>query len=229
MITPDIIATGLGDVVLQPIHHATFMLSWGENSLVFDPVGGAARLAGLPRPNLVILTHEHPDHYDEATLLALAEQGPLDIIASPGTHALLPEALKTRATQLANGETAEKVGVVIEAVPAYNTTPERLQFHPRGLVNGYVLDFGGTRIYNASDTEVTPELAGMTDIAVALVPMNLPYTMTGPQAADGVRLFRPRIVYPFHYLGGSENQAFARALEGEPDIEVRLRDWYEGQ
>lgn len=229
MITPDIIATGLGDVVMQPIHHATFMLSWGDEAILFDPVGGASRFAGLPRPTLLILTHEHPDHYDEATLLSLAEQGQVDIIASPGTHARLPEAVKGRAKRLANGERTEHRGVSIEAFPAYNTSPERQQFHPRGLVNGYVLDFGGTRIYNASDTEVTPEMRGLTAIAMALMPMNLPYTMTGEAAAEGARAFRPAIVYPFHYLGGTENQAFAKALEGEPGIEVRVRDWYEGQ
>jgi hypothetical protein len=49
--------------------------------------------------------------------------------------------------------------------------------------------------------------------------------MTGQQAADAARAFRPRVVYPFHYVNGEENQVFANELAGE-DIEVRLRDWY---
>jgi L-ascorbate metabolism protein UlaG (beta-lactamase superfamily) len=228
MITPDIIATGMGDVLVQPINHATFMLTLGDEAIVFDPCGGLGGLAGLSRPTAIVLTHEHPDHFDPDTIAAIAEQGEVEIIASPGTHALLPEALRQRAVRLANGESGSVIGVPITAIPAYNTSPDKQKFHPRGLVNGYLLDFGGTRFYNASDTEVTQEMRALEDIAVAFVPMNLPYTMTGPEAAEGVKAFRPKIVYPFHYLGGREDKAFAEAMTGVPGIEVRLRDWYEG-
>lgn len=228
MIAPDIIATGRGDLLLQPIHHATFMLSFGDEAILFDPTGGLARIAGLPRPTAIVLTHEHQDHFEPDSIAAIADQGPVEIVASPGTHALLPEALQQKALRLANGETGTVAGIGIRAVPAYNTSPERLKFHPRGLVNGYVLDFGGTLFYNASDTEVTEEMRGLTGIDIALLPMNLPYTMTGAAAAEGAKAFRPKIVYPFHYLGGREDQTFAAAMAGEPGIEVRLRDWYDG-
>ena len=33
-----------------------------------DPVGGAARYEGLPPPGLILVTHEHPDHFDAPTL-----------------------------------------------------------------------------------------------------------------------------------------------------------------
>jgi L-ascorbate metabolism protein UlaG (beta-lactamase superfamily) len=54
--------------------------------------------------------------------------------------------------------------------------------------------------------------------------MNLPYTMTPEEAAEGVRAFHPAIVYPYHYRG-SDTEAFAKALSGT-GIDVRLRDWY---
>ena len=62
------------------------------------------------------------------------------------------------------------------------------------------------------------------NIDVALVCMNLPYTMTPEAAAEAVRAFHPAIVYPYHY-SGSDTNAFAKALAGT-GIEVRLRDWY---
>ena len=70
----------------------------------------------------------------------------------------LPEALRSRATVMKNGDTGEVAGMAIEAVPAYNVTPERLQYHPQGRDNGYVLttpDHG--RIYIAGDT-VSPAM-----------------------------------------------------------------------
>jgi L-ascorbate metabolism protein UlaG (beta-lactamase superfamily) len=54
--------------------------------------------------------------------------------------------------------------------------------------------------------------------------MNLPYTMTPEEAAEGVKAFAPKIVYPYHYRG-SDLKAFESALKGLP-IQVRILDWY---
>jgi L-ascorbate metabolism protein UlaG (beta-lactamase superfamily) len=64
----------------------------------------------------------------------------------------------------------------------------------------------------------------LTDIDVAFVCFNLPYTMTEEQAASAVRAFRPDIVYPYHYRG-SDPEKFA-SLVGDAS-EVRIGGWYE--
>ncbi len=79
-------------------------------------------------------------------------------------------------------------------------------------------------MYIAGDTEGTPDMRALKNIDVAFIPMNLPYTMTPEEAADAVRAFHPKVVYPYHY-GASDVKAFAKALEGT-GIEVRLRNWY---
>jgi L-ascorbate metabolism protein UlaG (beta-lactamase superfamily) len=131
------------------------------------------------------------------------------------------------ATVIANGETKTVAGVSIEAVPMYNLTrgPAAGQlFHDKGRGNGYVVTLGDQRIYIAGDTECTPEMKALKGIAVAFVPMNLPYTMTPAEAAACVKAFSPRVVYPYHYRG-SNLQEFQDGLKGTP-VEVRLRDWY---
>ena len=100
---------------------------------------------------------------------------------------------------LANGEKTEVAGIAVEAVPAYNTTPGKEKFHPKGRDNGYVLTMGGKRVYVAGDTEDTPEMRALKDIDVAFLPMNLPYTMGVEKAAEAIRQFKPKIVYPYHY------------------------------
>ena len=67
-------------------------------------------------------------------------------------------------------------------------------------------------------------MRALKNIDVAFIPMNLPYTMTPEEAADAVKAFHPKIVYPYHYKG-SNIQDFAKALDGT-GIDVRLRDWY---
>ena len=73
----------------------------------------------------------------------------------------------------------------------------------------------------------------LQDIDLAFVCMNLPYTMSIDQAADAVLAFRPKVVYPFHYRGKggfSDVEAFkALVQKGNPEIEVRLLDWYPEQ
>ncbi len=130
---------------------------------------------------------------------------------------------------LANGESFEEKGLKIEAVPAYNLTEDRRDFHPKGRDNGYVVNIGGKRIYIAGDTEDIPEMRELTNIDAAFVCMNLPYTMTVESAADSVLEFAPKIVYPYHYRGQggmSDLEAFKKAVAVNPEIEVRLLDWY---
>ena len=118
-------------------------------------------------------------------------------------------------------------GIEIEAVPMYNLTrgPAPGQFyHDKGRGNGYIVTLGGKRLYIAGDTEGTPEMRAMKNIDVAFIPMNVPYTMTPAEAADAVKAFKPKIVYPYHYRG-SDLTVFANALKGT-GIDVRLRDWY---
>ena len=185
---------------------------------------GRRAIKDLPKPDLILITDIHQDHLDPATLEAIAgSQTP--IVVPKAVAEKLPEQLRQHATVLANGETKDVAGVPIEAVPMYNTTPERLKFHDKGRGNGYILTLGGSRVYLSGDTEDIPEMRALKNIDVAFVCMNLPYTMTVEQAADAVRAFKPKIVYPYHYRG-SDVEKFKQLVGSESGIEVRLRDWY---
>ena len=127
-------------------------------------------------------------------------------------------------TTLKNGGRAQvREDVSIEAVPAYNTTPGREKFHPKGRDNGYILTLGGFRIYIAGDTEDIPEMAAVTDIDVAFLPVNQPYTMTPEQAANAARTIRPKVLFPYHY-SQTPIQRVADLLAGS-GIDVRIRNY----
>lgn len=220
----DRIPTEHGTWTVRPIHHATLALGWEDRVIYVDPVGPAQRFDGLPRPDLVLITDIHGDHFNLETLQAVCTSE-TRLVAPPAVAERLSEELRRRTTVLTNGQTATLLGFRIEAVPMYNLTPERQQFHPRGRGNGYVVAVGSSRIYISGDTEDIPEMRTLRDIHVAFVCMNLPFTMTVEQAADAVRAFRPRIVYPYHSRG-SDLERFRQLVGPESGIEVRLRDWY---
>ena len=142
----------------------------------------------------------------------------------------MPAAFTPQVDVLNNGDTKERFGITIEAVPMYNLREEAKKFHQKGRGNGYVLNMGGQRIYISGDTEDIPEMRALTNIDKALVCMNLPYTMTVESAADAVLAFKPKQVYPYHYRGRPEvsNVAKFKRLvnSGNPNIEVVQLDWY---
>ncbi len=210
---------------ITPIEHASFVMQIPGMVIYNDPVGGAALYEGQPAPQLILITHEHGDHYDPPTLDALAACG-VPILTNPAVYHQLPERLKGQATAIANGETTSANDIVIEAIPAYNITEERLRYHPLGRDNGYVLTIGANRVYIAGDTEDIPEMRALRNIDIAFLPMNLPYTMSIDQAASAVAAFQPGIVYPYHYRD-SDVQAFRAAVEESgAETEVILGDWY---
>ena len=228
--TSDTLATSEGDITVQPIHHAAMLLTWNGKTILVDPApapgapeGGdvTAEYTALPRPDLILVTDIHGDHMNAAILAAVGADA--DIVAPQAVHDQLPAELQSEVTVIRNGETKTVEDIPIEAVPMYNTTADRLQYHEKGRGNGYILTLGDKRLYIAGDTEDVPEMRALTGIDAAFVPMNLPYTMDVDHAADAVKAFRPGVVYPYHY--GDSDIARFKELVGDAS-EVRWLKWY---
>jgi len=216
---------GGGEIVVSPINHASFVLSTPGLVIYNDPVGGKALYEGHPAPGLILVTHEHQDHFDPETLAAIVGAD-TRLVVNPAVMDKLPADLKAKATAIGNGENTAIGSLTIEAIPAYNTTEDRKKYHPQGRDNGYVLSVDGTRVYIAGDTEDIPEMRALKDIDIAFVPMNLPYTMDVDQASSAVAEFKPAVVYPYHYQG-SDSEAFAaKVTAAAPEVKVVQGAWY---
>jgi L-ascorbate metabolism protein UlaG (beta-lactamase superfamily) len=212
--------TKAGIVKITPIRHASLMIEAGGKVIHVDP-WSQGNFDGLPQADLILITDIHPDHLDNAAIAKVKKDGTA-FIAPAAVAKTIAEA-----KVLGNGESTTWDKWTIEAVPMYNLkrgpTPGTF-FHDKGRGNGYILTYGGMRFYLSGDTEGTPEMRALKNIDVAFVCMNLPYTMTPEEAADAVRAFHPKIVYPYHSRG-SDPEVFKKALDGT-GIEVRLRNWY---
>lgn len=220
-----------GKAILHPVAHASFVIEAPTGVIYVDCVGEPAQYANLPDPDLILISHRHGDHLS-TDLLETLPAAP--ILTNGDVFRELPDDLKERAAAISVGESKEMGGAGIEAVPSYNITPGRENFHPmdRGDI-GFVLTLDGSRMYISGDTEATPEMRALQNIDLALVCMNLPFTMTAAQAADGVAEFAPKMVIPYHYRGRDDGtqdpQEFARLLtEAGASTEVKLHDWYNG-
>ncbi len=215
-------STSAGTVRITPVQHASLMLEAGGKVIHIDPVS-TGNYDGLPAADLILITDIHGDHMDPKIFPK---------VEKAGTMILAPAAVAktvTAATVINNGETKTVGAFTIESIPMYNVTRGPAAgklFHDKGRGNGYIVTYGGKRFYFSGDTEGVPEMRALKNIDVAFVCMNLPYTMPPDEAADAVKAFHPKIVYPYHYRG-SDTKVFAQALAGT-GIEVRLIDWYYG-
>ena len=217
----DTLKTSMGDVKITPIKHASVMLEIKGQVWHIDP-WSQADYSALPKADVILITDIHGDHMDPKAIEQIKK--PSTVIVAPAAVAKTVADAKV----LNNGQSTTVAGVKIEAIPMYNLKrgPEAGKlFHDKGRGNGYVLTIGDKRVYFSGDTEVTDEMKALKNIDVAFVCMNLPYTMTPEEAADGVKAFRPKVVYPYHYRE-SDLSVFQKALAGEKDIEVRMRQWY---
>ncbi len=174
--------------------HASFRIV-GPPTIYVDPW----KLAdGAPKADLILITHEHHDHYS-----------PDDVakVAGPETSFVAPASVGQKLTGdvhvVRPGDTVTVQGVAIRAVPAYNITK---QFHPKSAGHvGYVITFGGHTIYVAGDTDQIPEMTSLR-VEVALLPVGGRYTMTADEAAEVANAIRPRWAVPTHYgsvVGGA--------------------------
>ena len=142
----------------------------------------------------------------------------------------MPAKYKSQLQVIPNGTSVKHQGIFITAVPMYNLPDDSTSRHKKGRGNGYLINLGGKILYISGDTEDIPEMSALTNIDVAFVCMNQPFTMTTDQAANAVLEFKPKIVYPYHYRGSqglSDTEAFKKAVNDvNKDIDVRLRNWY---
>lgn len=223
------IPTNSGSVNIQPVTHATFVITYNSKTFYIDPTGGAAAFEGLAKPDVIIITDIHGDHNDPKTIDEVKTANTI-IVAPKAVAEKLTTADQSKLVILNNGDKSDQAGATINAIPMYNLPDDADSRHTKGRGNGYVINFGGKNIYISGDTEDIPEMRQLKNVDVAFVCMNLPYTMDINQAASAVLEFKPKIIYPYHYRGQgglADVNAFKKLVnDGDKNIDVRLVNWY---
>ena len=203
--------------------HASIRMSYDGMEIEIDPVGKMGNrvidYSAMPRATHIFVTHEHGDHFDKSAIAACKTENTILV-----TNARCADMLGYGMV-MANGDkkTLGNGEIVVEAVPAYNSTEGRQQFHPKGRDNGFILTIGGMRIYVAGDTEDIPEMNNVKDIDIAFLPCNQPYTMTTDQLVNAARMVKPKVLFPYHY-GSTDVSRLPENLKAD-GIDVRIRHY----
>ncbi len=217
----DVFETGKGKLKIQFVKHGSIFFEFNGKVIHVDPVSRMGDYESYPKADLILVTHHHGDHLD---------QNAIELLKKDDTKIVLTQKCKEMSEYLSdvivmkNGDILNINELEIAAVPAYNIKHKRESgdpYHIKGEGNGYVIKFDNKKVYIAGDTENIPEMNGLSNIDIAFLPMNLPYTMTPEMVADAARMFKPQILYPYHY-GNTDTSKLVELLKDE-DIEVRVK------
>ncbi len=236
----DTLPTDDGDIIITPLVHSSVQLQYQGLVIQIDP-WSAISISNYQLADLILVTDNPSHHLDPAAIDALRDDKTI-LIAPANSSSRLPDAVI-----MAGGDKREVMGILVEAIDAYDLTPGAPE-HPKGDANGYVLTIGGKRLLFAGVTECVDELRALENIDVAFMPLNIPPArMTPADSAACTIEIAPDIVYNYHYdqayarrvsdpeytegelpngFSVSESiEAFADALEGS-SIEYRHANWY---
>ncbi len=215
---PLVFASSLGELRIVTLGHGSLRMEVDGRVIHIDPWSNVADYAAQPDADLVLVTHEHQDHFDPSAIELVVGAETLVVMDahSAGRYA-------GTATVLTNGDSLEFLGITITAVPAYNLKQVRANgdpYHPKGSYNGYLIDVADLRVHVGGDTECVPEFAELGEVDVSFLPINLPFTMPPEDAAECFRLIAPTVAVPYHQ--GEADPEVVADLLSDSGIDVRV-------
>lgn len=196
------------------IGHASFLVQLGGLNILTDPVlskrtspvqwAGPGRLAPLgltfdelPKIDVVLISHNHYDHLDDATVRRLAKRDAPDFVVPLGLREWFEKRGIGHVTELDWWQSAEPRGLKVRAVPAQHFSGRGAGDRNRTLWCGFVYEKNEERHFFAGDTGY------------------------GPDFADIGRRFAP-IDVSMIPIGAYDPRAFMQPVHVDPDEAVRI-------
>lgn len=180
--------------LLRGIHwlgHAGLLLE-GSRTVYIDPFN---LRAGLPKADLVLITHPHYDHCSPRDVARILKKETV-IMAPEDALAKMPPGPGERIVA-APGKTACWGGLQIAALPAYSTTKPQ---HPKSKRwVGYMLRWEGRWIYHAGDGGAVPDCIPPRWLDAAFFPVDPVYNVEWSMTTAAARALRPGVSVPIHF------------------------------
>lgn len=199
---------------IQWLGHSSFKIRGKGRVIYIDPY----RIIDHEPADFIFISHPHTHHYSLNDLKKIAVEK--TNIYAPSSCITELELLPGWSLAVEPGSTFCAGSLEVTAVPAYNISGD---VHPRDARwSGFIIDFGGMRVYHAGDTDLIPEMENLGMIDYALLPVSGGNVMDADQAAGAADIIRPSVVIPMHYQENDRSLAFIERLKSLYHGEVRV-------
>ncbi|MEM2093002.1 MAG: metal-dependent hydrolase [Candidatus Bathyarchaeia archaeon] len=178
--------------------HACFKIEIGGRVVLIDPwldgnPSSPMRASEIKSADIIYVTHDHGDHLGQA--VELCKRTGAFFVATYELGSYAAECGVKNVEGLNIGGSVEIAGIKIHVVQAFHTSS-------RGAPTGVVIDGEGKKVYHAGDTGLFGDMQLIGELYkpdLALIPIGGYYTMGAAEAAEAVRLIKPKAVIPMHY------------------------------
>ena len=204
--------------------HAAFKIEIADRTVLIDPwldenPTSPVKASEVSKADVVYVTHDHGDHLGEAFVICKKTNAAFVAAAELASEAR-QEGVKN-VCGMNIGGSAEFNGVKLSMVQAFHTAG-------KAAPTGVMVEGAGKTVYHAGDTGIFGDMQFIGEFYrpdVALIPIGGYYTMDARQAAEAVKLIKPKAVIPMHYktfpvLAQSADEFVRDVKEKMPKVEV---------
>jgi len=204
--------------------HATFEIKLAEKIIFVDPwldgnPKAPIKTSDVKEADMICVTHDHTDHIGSA--FGICKQTGASFVGTPELCSYAKENGVKEVVGFNIGGTIKVKGIDITMTQAFHTAT-------RGVPTGFVLRGEGVGVYHAGDTGLFGDMKFIRELYapdVALLPIGGYYTMDSREAAEAVKLIKPKIVIPMHYqtfpvLARNADEFVKRVNEKSPEVKV---------
>jgi len=178
---------------LEGYASAGFLLRTSNYAIAIDPSSLLlSDIDSLDRLDIIFITHDHGDHFDPDTAIAMQTKTDSFVIADPTSASMLIDKIpEDKLIQITPNEQITISGIIVDAFAAE---------HPSKTPLVYVIEFDGFRIFHGSDSGFVEDLKNIESrVHVAIVPVGDPSPTASPQVAfEMTKATNPYVVIPMH-------------------------------
>lgn len=201
--------------------HSSFLLEFSASTVLIDPcihctsfgqsdrkIPSPIKMEDFPKISLILITHEHEDHFDKKAIEYLANRDGTCVAAHDSVLSELN--IPARCKRAVNSDMLLNVrGVHVRVEVAHH--PQA--FYPMA----YVVTGDGVSVYHAGDSDLIEEFQPDFNAHVALLPIGGNITMDIVDAVKCTKVLKPDVVIPMHYntfdICMASPEEFAKKIE----------------
>ena len=178
---------------LEGYASAGFLIKTSNHVIAIDPSSLLLDdIDSLDKLDAIFITHDHGDHFDPDTTIAMQNKTGSFVIADPTSMLMLRGQIpEDKLIQIESNEQMTISEITVDAFAAE---------HPTKTPLVYIIEFDGFRIFHGSDSGFVEDLKNIESrVHVALVPAGDPSPTASPQVAlEMTKATNPYVVIPMH-------------------------------